>query len=167
MLDGQGHAGNQLIWVARPPAMPIGDAFDILERWLRNLQEQPADGVLAAKPALASDRCYDEWGEVVASGDDVWDGAWNGRQDGDCMQRYPIFSNPRIVAGDNYAGDIFKCHLQSVDDAIASGVYQPVDVSGARNAFRRVFPDGVCDYALGDVGRPADLFGIDDSQSAD
>jgi hypothetical protein len=167
MLDGQGHAGNQLIWVARPPAMPIGDAFDILERWLRNLQEQPADGVLAAKPALASDRCYDEWGEVVASGDDVWDGAWNGRRDGDCMQRYPIFSNPRIVAGDNYAGDIFKCHLQSVDDAIASGVYQPVDVSGARNAFRRVFPDGVCDYALGDVGRPADLFGIDDSQSAD
>ena len=69
------------------------------------------------------------------------------------MDAYPIFSNPRIVAGDDYAGDIFKCHLQSVSDAIAAGVYAPVDVSDDRRALQRIFPDGVCDYVRGDVAR--------------
>ena len=110
-----------------------------------------------ARPADATDRCYSGTGELIASGDGVWDGAWNGKENGACMDVYPMYSNPRLVAGDDFAGDIFKCYLQSVDTAIANGVYAPVDVSAQRDELNRVFPTGVCDYSRGDVSRPEDL----------
>ncbi len=73
------------------------------------------------------------------------------------MTKFPIYSNPRIEAGDDYVGDILKCHVQSVDDAIANDLYAPVDVSTHRDELQRVFPTGVCDYARGDAARPADV----------
>jgi len=73
------------------------------------------------------------------------------------MKIYPMYSNPRVVAGEDYAGDMFKCHLQSVDAAIANGVYAPIDVTVHRDELQRVFPSGVCDYSLGDAGRPDDV----------
>jgi len=48
--------------------------------------------------------------------------------------------------------------LQSVDDAIEKGVYAPIDVSTYRAELQRIFPDGVCDYPLGDVGRPSAIW---------
>jgi hypothetical protein len=52
---------------------------------------------------------------------------------------------------------MFQCALMSVDDAIAQGVYAPVDMAAHRDMLNAVFPEGVCDYTLGDQGRPADL----------
>ncbi len=157
MLRGQGHADNQLIWFSRKPNIPLDDAFAVLEAWLENRRSSPALSVTDAKPNNATDRCYTKTGEIIASGDGVWDGVWNGKANGKCMDVYPIFSTPRIVAGDDYAGIIFKCHLQSVDAAIASGVYAPVDVASQRDQLQRVFADGVCDYTRGDAARPEDL----------
>jgi len=139
------------------PYAPLGDAIDLLERWLENMRTDAALSVVAAKPEDATDRCYSGAGELIASGDGVWNGAWNGKENGACMNVYPAYSNPRLVAGDDYAGDIFKCYLQPVDAAIANGVYAPVDVSARRDELQRVFPAGVCDYSLGDVGRPDEL----------
>ena len=144
MQRQQGHADNQLIWFADLPYEPLGDALNLLERWLAN----------DARPEDATDRCYSETGELIASGKGVWDGAWNGKNDGACMQRFPPYANPRLVAGDDFAGDILKCHLRSVDKAIADGVYAPIDVSARRDELKRTFPTGVCDYSLGDAGRP-------------
>ena len=157
MLRGQGHADNQVIWFADLPYAPLGDAIDLLERWLENMRTDAALSVVAAKPEDATDRCYSGAGELIASGDGVWNGAWNGKENGACMNVYPAYSNPRLVAGDDYAGDIFKCYLQPVDAAIANGLYAPVDVSARRDELQRVFPAGVCDYSRGDVARPADL----------
>ena len=98
--------------------------------------------VVDARPANATDRCYSDGGELIASGSTVWNGAWNGKDDGECMKRFPMYSNPRLVAGDDYAGDILKCKLRSVDAAIANGVYAPVDVTAQRDELKRVFPIG-------------------------
>ncbi len=157
MLRGQGHADNQLIWFARLPYSPQSDALHLLERWLDNMRADEDLSVADAKPADATDRCYSDTGELIASGSTVWNGAWNGKEDGACMRKYPSYSNPRLVAGDDYAGDIFKCHLRSVDAAIADGVYAPIDVTAQRDELQRVFDSGVCDYSLGDVGRPTDM----------
>ena len=154
MLRRQGHADTQLIWFARPPYYPVSDALGLLERWLDNMRADADANVVDARPAGATDRCYSASGEVIASGSGVWDGAWNGKANGECMSAYPTFSNPRIIAGDDYAGDIFKCHLQSVDAAIANGVYAPIDATEQSEELRRVFPAGVCDYSRGDAGRP-------------
>jgi len=157
MLRGQGHADTQLIWFAKIPYSPLTDAIQLLERWLDNMRADPGLNVVDAKPADATDRCYSDSGELIASGSTVWDGAWNGKDDGECMKIYPMYSNPRVVAGEDYAGDIFKCHLRSVDAAIADGVYAPIDITAHRGELQRVFASGVCDYSLGDAGRPNDV----------
>ena len=157
MLRGQGHAHAQIIWFAGAPYSPVADALRLLERWLENMRVDVDLNAVDAKPADATDRCYSDTGELMASGSTVLDGAWNGKDDGECMKIYPIYSSPRIVAGEDYAGDIFKCHLQSVDAAIAGGVYAPIDVTAHRDALQRVFMSGVCDYSLGDAGRPDDV----------
>jgi hypothetical protein len=157
MLREQGHADNQVIWFAMHPHAPLGDAFDVLEQWLENMQTDAKLSIAEARPSDATDRCYTDTGLLHASGEEVWDGVWNGKRDGACMAKYPIYSNPRIEAGDDYVGDILKCHLQSVDDAIAGDLYAHVDVSAHRDELRRVFPDGVCDYSLGDAARPEDV----------
>jgi hypothetical protein len=157
MLRGQGHADSQLIWFAQLPYSPLGDALHLLERWLENMRADENLTIADARPSDATDRCYDDTGQLLASGSTVWDGAWNGKDDGACMQQYPMYSNPRLVAGDDFAGDIFKCYLQSVDAAIAGGLYAPVDVTANRDELQRVFPAGVCDYSRGDVARPDDV----------
>ena len=161
MQRGQGHADNQLIWFADLPYSPQAEALDLLERWLESMRANPGLSVVEARPVDASDRCYSEDGDVIASGADVWNGPWmddwHGSAEGACLQRFPMYSNPRLVAGDDFASDIFKCHLQSVDSAIAQGVYAPVDVTARRDDLQRVFATGVCDYSLGDAARPADL----------
>ena len=144
MQRQQGHADNQLIWFSDLPYEPLGDALDLLERWLDN----------NARPTDATDRCYASDGKLIASGKGVWDGAWNEKEDGACLKVYPPFANPRLVAGDDFAGYIMKCHLRSVDKAIADGVYAPLDVSTHRDELQRIFTTGVCDYSLGDAGRP-------------
>jgi hypothetical protein len=157
MLRQQGHADNQIIWFAKQPYSPQGDALVLLEHWIENMRADASLSVVEAKPVDASDRCYNDTGQIIASGDAVWDGAWNGKENGECMNVYPAYSNPRLVAGDDYAGDIMKCHLQSVDAAIINGVYAPIDVSAHRDDLRRIFRAGVCDYSLGDVGRPTEV----------
>ena len=157
MLRGQGHADSQLIWFAQLPYLPLGDALHLLERWLENMRADENLTIADARPSDATDRCYDDTGKLLASGSTVWNGAWNGKDDGACMQHYPIYSNPRLVAGDDFAGDIFKCYLQSIDAAISGGLYAPVDVTAHRDELQRVFPSGVCDYSRGDVARPDDV----------
>jgi hypothetical protein len=157
MLRGPGHADSQIIWFGQLPYAPLGDALGLLERWVENMRADENLTSADARPSDATDRCYDDTGKLLASGSTVWNGAWNGKDDGACLQHYPIYSNPRLVAGDDFAGDIFKCYLQSIDAAISGGLYASVDVTAHRDELQRVFPSGVCDYSRGDVARPDDV----------
>jgi hypothetical protein len=157
MQRHMGHADNQIIWFANPPYEPFPDALELMERWLDNMKADESLSVVDAKPANATDRCYSDQGELIAEGPSVWDGEWNGKPAGECTEAFPPFSNPRMIAGDDFASDILKCHLRSVDQAIADGVYAQVDIAPYRDELQRIFPTGVCDYSLGDAARPDDL----------
>lgn len=156
MQAEMGHADNQIIWVTEKPHMPVPEALDVLDRWL--IASERTGDVIAARPTDALDRCWQGDGTLIAEGAAVWDGVWNERGDGACMRAYPIFANSRVVAGDSYRGDVFKCALQSVDDALANGSYAPVDMSAHRDDLRRIFPQGVCDFTQPDPLRPASIF---------
>ena len=161
ILNSQGFADNQLIWMSDPAYDPTPIAFDLIDQWLANMRDFPERSVAANKPAQAQDQCFDGEGNVIAAGPTVWDGDWNGKMRGACMQRYPRYQTTREVAGDSVASDIFKCHLQSVDDAIASGVYGTLDMGNYLQRLKEVFPQGVCNYRLGDLGRPKNLLTVD------
>lgn len=161
MINGQGHADNQLIWMAHHDHDPTNEALALIDQWMANMTSQPERGVVGNKPKSATDKCFDEKGKVIAAGDDVWDGDWNQRPVGACMAVYPRYKTSREVAGAGVTGDIFKCHLQPVAAAIANGVYGEVDMRPYRRQLERIFPDGVCDYSRGDLARPGDLLDLE------
>jgi hypothetical protein len=154
---GQGHADNQIIWMAPEAYEPQNEAFAVIDRWMMNILLNPHMGVAGNKPYAAVDKCFDDEGQVIAAGADVWDGEWNGRSEGACMQSYPIAKTSREIAGGPLSGDIFKCQLQSVTDAIAKGEYGELNMWPYLERLETVFPEGVCDFSLADLGRPLDL----------
>ena len=154
MIRTRGHADNQLIWVTALPHDPQVEAFALIDSWMMNIRVRPQDGVVANKPAQALDQCFTAEGNILASGDGVWNGSWNNSTPGACMQVYPAFRTSREVAGGGPEADIFKCHRRNIADAIAAGVYSGINLDGYRAELEQVFPDGVCDYSLGDAALP-------------
>ena len=161
MIEGQGNADNQVIWFtdARPATAfdQTAEAFQVIDEWMANIKTNPDKSVAENKPPDAVDRCFATNGVEIARGDDVWDGILNDEPDGACTQVFPIYSTSRIVAGGPLKGGIYKCQLQSVEDAINAGVYGLWAPDAAQqDRLEEIFPTGVCDYSLPDAGRPAD-----------
>lgn len=151
LLDGNAvDANKQVIWFARSDknlAGPVMDAIAVVDRYLSN----------GTAPAEFVDKCVDADGTVIAAGPSVWDGILNRNAPGACTKAFPILSSPRMVAGESIKGDIFKCALKPVADALADGTY-PATVqftAQQKDSLNRIFPQGVCDFRQGDVGRPA------------
>ncbi len=144
LMRGNGHIDNHLTWVAAPPFDPTAHALDVIDEWLTR-----------GKPQAAQDGCWDSSGNSIAVGPDVWDGEWNESTPGACMQKFPTFKSPRDAAGAPLTGDIFKCHLQPVAAALENGAYGDIDMRPHIHWLEQIFSDGVCNYAPGDVGRPA------------
>ena len=106
-------------------------------------------------PAAAVDSCFDPDGNLIYRGEDAWHGILDDESPGPCTQEMPVFRTSRIVAGGPITGDVFKCALVPVDDAIADGYYGDVVFDAAQRAhLDAIFPTGVCDYAQGDARRP-------------
>lgn len=142
-------AANQVIWFTGSDAGLLAltvDALAVLDQRLST----------GSVPAGFVDKCADAAGAPIAAGAAVWDGILNQKAPGACTRAYPIFSSPRMVAGDSIRGDVFKCALKPVASALADGTYpSAVTFSDPQKArLRRIFPDGVCDYAQPDQGRP-------------
>ena len=157
MIREQGHADNQVIWMTKKPHTPISESLELIDRWMNNIKVNTDKSIVENKPDDAIDKCSDLDGNLIAQGNNVWDGEWNGKSRGVCMQLYPSYQTSRMLAGDDIAGDVFKCHLQSVEQAINSGLYAPVDMKKQQSVLERIFPDGVCDYSKLDSARPANL----------
>lgn len=152
MLNHDKNAGNQVIWFtdARPDV-----AFDQTPQALAVIDEWMTTG---RKPAAAVDSCFTTTGQEIASGPSVWDGILNDRPDGACTQAFPLYGTSRTVAGGPIEGSIYACHLQSVNAALARGLYgswQPT--AEQKQRLEQIFPTGVCDYRKGDAARPRHL----------
>lgn len=152
-----GHADNQLIWVTAEPHDPQPQAFAVIERWMQERLANPELSAAQTRPGDATDRCYNQSGQLLAEGRAVWDGVWNGRTTGACADLYPQYRTSRQVAGDGATADVFRCHLQPVSTAITSGVYGDVDMRQYQTELEVIHPDGVCDYSQGDSALPAGL----------
>ena len=162
MLNHDNDASNQVIWFTDTRGVDNSERFDqtpealaVMDEWMKNIHKHPKKGVARNKPASAVDACFDSYGEKIASGDDVWDGILDDNVSGVCTDAFPLYSTSRIISGNGIEGGVFKCALQSVEDAIANGVYGGWAPGPAEIAqLQVIFPDGVCDYTKPDIGRP-------------
>jgi hypothetical protein len=159
LIEEKGDADNQVIWFTDGRPAPGFDqtleAFDVIDEWMANIRSHPERSVAENKPPRAVDRCFNTQGQEIAAGDRVWDGILNDQTPGACTERFPIYKSSRIVAGGPIQGGIFKCQLQTVADAIAKGLYGSWQPTAAQqSSLEEIFPSGVCDWTLPDVGRP-------------
>ena len=151
LLDHDGDAGNHVIWFQEPSEESIAaltlEAFAAIDDWMANIAANPELSVGENRPADAVDACFDAGGAVIAAGDGVWSGILDDGEPGACTAQFPVFSTSRIVAGAPITGDVFKCELQPVADAIDGGVYGDWLPSADEQAsLEAIFPDGVCRY---------------------
>ena len=155
MEDAQGAAPNHVIWALGPSEAELmtlaSKAFMTLETWLDDQQ----------KPADAIDACYTDGLALVASGDDVWDGVQTAEalDNGPCADTYEVFRGPRMVAGEDFSADIFKCTTKKLEAALEDGTYGGIEFTPEElTQLVAIFGEsGVCDYTLPDAGRPDDL----------
>ncbi len=157
LLRQQGHHDNQVIWMADKRFNPTSQALEAMTGWLDNQRTSGSKAPRQTRPDNLQDRCYDQSGQIIANGPDVWDGEWNNKKNGACMQHYPIYSTSRVKAGGNLLGDTFKCHLMSINTAVEKGLYAPINMTPHKERLEQIFPDGVCDYSKPDQGLPTKL----------
>lgn len=147
----KGDHANQVIWFtgSEDAVGPhILEGLDLLERYL----------IEGAPPIDWTDRCYDADGAIIAAGPGVYDGILDDNSPGPCTSQYPPYASSRMVAGDSVSGDMFKCALKPVADALSDGTYGDVTFTVEElDRLNAIFPDGVCDYSQPDQGRPAGL----------
>jgi len=137
-------AKRQIVWFVRPDTDLPGQvmkAVSVLDKYLTS----------GNAPAEFADRCVDSAGNLIGSGPDAWSGILDGGKPGACTQAFPIYSSPRMVAGESIRGDTFKCKLKPLEKAFADGTYgRAVSFSDVQKAWlSRIFPQGVCDYNNG------------------
>jgi len=162
--EANGHYDNQVIWVAKRDFDPTYQAFTLMDLWLLKRKEFPELNAAQSKPAQLQDTCFDDDGDILAQGKDVWHGSWNAKrsntkelQQGACAKHYAIFSNSRIQAEGPWQGSVFKCHKIPLEQAIKQGMYGDIEIAGQIHSLQKIFHQGVCDYDRGDSGRPKDI----------
>jgi uncharacterized tannase-like protein DUF6351 len=111
------------------------DNLDILDKWLAAVARDRAPGsprekVLRNKPSGLTDSCFSAKFEET-------------KDPAKCAAMFPVYANPRIVAGGPATGDVFKCELKPIDN----GDYKRPVTDAQLAQLRNVFPQGVCDYA--------------------
>ncbi len=142
MAANQGEHQQQAIWISHRSYDARWDALQAMSRWLDNQTDNDASII----PPYAEDRCLDASGELIASGNDVWNGSWNQQTPGRCTQEFPFYQSTRQAAGDDSRASTLFCQLIPVSKAIATDLYAPLDVSAYEDELHATFPEGVCDY---------------------
>ncbi|HJR19204.1 MAG TPA: DUF6351 family protein [Actinomycetota bacterium] len=135
-----GTHANQVIWGGAAPI--IGDVnyttlgLVAMDRWLAAVEKDErniplAKKIIADKPADIHDQCSDGIGHVIPV-------------EALCPLIVPIYTTPRVVAGESIATDNNKCRLKP----LRRTDYLPVTFTEPQWAqVQAAFPTGVCDWS--------------------
>jgi hypothetical protein len=135
-----GSFANQAIWQGTVPL--LGDVnyttqgLLAMDRWLAAIEADRrhvplAQKVVEDKPADIHDQCTDGAGHVIPN-------------QTVCELINPVFTTPRVVAGESIATDTNKCRLKPLHRAD----YTPVQFSDDQwTQLATAFPTGVCDWS--------------------
>ena len=117
-----------------------------MDRWLSAVEKDRStkalsQKIIADKPGDIHDQCTDGLGQVIPS-------------QSVCQLINPVFSTPRIVAGESIATDVKKCQLGPLRRSDYLPAVQFTDEEWAE--LQKAFPTGVCDWGKRGRGPAAD-----------
>ena len=136
-----GRSDNLVMWRSTTPG--TGEA--LFEKWMTAYKsdaspESQRAKVLRAKPADATDGCYDKSTPPQFIHEDL---AFSSKPVSKCSALYPVYSNPRREAGGPLAANILKCQLKPVDPRDYHVTFDAAQLA----RLKAVFPGGVCDWS--------------------
>jgi hypothetical protein len=140
MVQANGDADNHVMWRGN---VPYPSAWNMFIAWVEAVSSDSSRGsahdkVVRNKPANAVDGCWASATEFIAEPQ-----TFGSAPDSTCNTRFPSYAFPRFAAGGPLAADNLKCRLEPVhrrDYAVSFA-----DAEFER--LKRIFPDGVCDWA--------------------
>lgn len=141
-----GNHDNHVMWGG--PAPLVGDtnypvqSLVAMDRWLTAVEKDTSTTPLPAKltankPNDVTDQCSDGAGHKIADS-------------ADCV---PIYSAPRVVAGDADTADIVKCVLRPLSRSDDYGPLGALFTDAEWTQLEETFADGVCDFSRPGVGQ--------------
>jgi hypothetical protein len=150
-----GHFDNQVMqvggrWGYTEDNPDMRNIFQEMDRWIMGIKNDnsdidPGQKVIANKPVTLIEACWDNSGETRVKIEQEQSFAGNSR----CNELYPAYPTPRIAAGATLANDVVSCQLRPINPADYS-VRFTSDQSAELEA---VFPQGVCNWSLGDASK--------------
>jgi hypothetical protein len=148
-----GTAANQVIIENSLTTIAQAAVYELsaMDRWLSAIDGDVSRSSLQAKvtrnrPADLGDGCF------LANGQRIME-PLSYRGTGQCPAQFPVFSNPRLVAGQALDEAVLKCSLTPIDFAAYPVAFTPDQQARMRAAL----PEGVCDYSRRGVGEQAPL----------
>jgi hypothetical protein len=138
LLAVNGTSGNQVLHVYAPGifmdrVQPAN--LDEMDRWLAAIAKDtapastPLEKITRNRPASVTDACYLEDGQKTTDMEV-------------CARMFPVYSNPRLIAGQPMGATLLKCELKAVDRKDYSAKLTDAQLE----AIKAAFPSGVCDY---------------------
>jgi hypothetical protein len=138
LVAANGTSGNQVLHTYGPGifidrVQPAN--LDEMEQWLAAIAKDtapaktPLEKAIRNRPATVTDACYTKDGQKI----------------GDmrrCAQMFPVYSNPRLIAGLPMGATTLKCELKAVEKKDYSVRLTDAQLA----AIRAAFPSGVCDF---------------------
>lgn len=157
MIKTNGTRDNMAVWTI-PSGAPnnpnlIRLGVTVMNEWLEAFIADKSPKtyqarVIAARPATAKDACWDNTGRRI---DEPATLAGTLSGEGTCAQLYPIYADPRLVAGSPRSAEILKCQLKPV----SAGDYKVSLTADELARLNAIFPSGVCDWAKPGVSQSA------------
>jgi len=139
LVAANGTSANQVLHTYEPgtPIQRVQQTnLDEMEEWVANIAKDtapsrtPLEKVIRDKPANLVDACYTKDGQQITDTQR-------------CAQMFPVYLNPRLVAGQPLGASTLKCELKPID---RKDYKQPL-TDTQLSALKTVFPGGVCEYA--------------------
>jgi uncharacterized tannase-like protein DUF6351 len=139
LVAANGTSGNQVFHIYAPGifmdrVQPAN--LDEMDRWLTAIGNDTApartslEKVIRNRPANVTDACYTKDGETIT----------DMRR---CAELFPVYSNPRLNAGQPLSATLLKCELKPVDTRDFNATLTNAQLA----ALGIAFPFGVCDYS--------------------
>jgi hypothetical protein len=150
--NANGNHDNHVIWVPNGGAAP--NQFHSMRAWLDAVYADPSDDPLPVKitrnkPDTVFDACFRPGGVVLQ--DNLFcegNGDWQ------------YYADTRLVAGQPFARDVFKCQLKPLDplDYRLTTTGELIEFTPEEwGKLQEAFPDGVCDFTKPGVAHQPSL----------
>ena len=151
LVAANGTSANQVLHTYEPgtPIQKVqADNLAQMEQWVANIARDSApaksqlEKVIRNRPAGVTDACYTKDGQQITDMQR-------------CAQMFPVYSNPRLSAGQPLGATALKCELKAIDKKDYARPLTDTQLSALKTAF----PGGVCDYSRKGVSvRPPDTW---------